>query len=121
MKKLISLLLVFAMLVCYIPVNASAADERYVVAGVEGLCGTAWNPGDLSNAMVCVEDNLYELTYYSVPAGTYEFKVTNGTWDQCWGDDGNNYVIEVNVLSDVTIVFDAEMKDISVAIIELEF
>ena len=121
MKKFISLLLVFAMLVCYIPAMASGAEELYVVAGVDGLCGSAWNPGDMSNAMALNADGLYEKTYQNVPAGTYEFKVTNGSWDRNWGDNGNNYVIVLENESNVTILFDAEAEAISVAIVELAY
>ena len=89
MKKLISLLLAIAMLVCCIPVSAFAADEAYFVAGTAELCGNAWACNDEANKMTLNADGLYEKVYVSVPAGTHEFKVTDGTWDNSWGKDGD--------------------------------
>lgn len=84
MKKLISLLLVFAMLVCYIPANVAAEDGFYTVAGTEGLCGSSWNPEDTNNQMTLNgETGLYEKYYIDVPAGNHEFKVTDGSWNNC--------------------------------------
>ena len=83
MKKLISLLLVFVMLLAYIPAGAFAEETAfYTVAGTETLCGSGWDPGDVNNQMTLNKEGLYEITYENVPAGKHEFKVTNGTWDQ---------------------------------------
>ena len=92
MKKLISLLMAVALILCCIPVGAFATDEQfYTVAGFDSLCGTAWNPGDANNQMTLnTETGLYEKVYKNVAAGTFEFKVTDGTWDNSWGMDGAN-------------------------------
>ena len=121
MKKLISLILAAAMLVCLIPANAFAADDFYSVAGVGALCGSEWNPADANNQMTLNEDGLYAKTYTNVPAGKYEFKVTNGSWDKNWGDNGNNYVLELENESNVTILFDAEAEVITVEVVALAY
>ena len=114
MKKLISLLLAIAMLVCCIPVGVLAADEAYFVAGTPELCGSNWACGDEANKMTLNADGLYEKVYVSVPAGTHEFKVTDGTWDNSWGKDGSNVKFTLDEVQDVTITFNAETKEIKV-------
>ena len=114
MKKLISLLLAIAMLVCCIPVSAFAADEAYFVAGTAELCGNAWACNDEANKMTLNADGLYEKVYVSVPAGTHEFKVTDGTWDNSWGKDGSNFKFTLDEVQDVTITFNADTKEIAV-------
>ena len=85
----------------------------YYVAGSDGLCGVGWNPGYAANKMYLDADGLYKKLFKSVPAGTHECKVTNGTWDQSWGDGGNNFVFETDDVYNVTIIFNAETKELS--------
>ena len=118
MKKCISLLLVFVMLLCYIPAGAFAADGAYYVAGTADLCGSTWACGDAKNQMTLNAEGLYEKTFQNVPDGTHEFKVTDGTWDNCWGDNGNNYTFTTTEAQDVTITFDADSKAIEVTLSE---
>ena len=99
------------------PVN----EELYVVAGTEGLCGTGWNPGDLNNQMHLNENGLYEITYFSVPEGKHEFKVTDGTWDNSWGTEGNNFGFVTTGINNVTITFNAETKEIEVTTTPVNF
>ena len=117
MKKLISLLMAVALILCCIPVGAFATDEQfYTVAGFDSLCGSAWNPGDANNQMTLnAETGLYEKVYSNVPAGTFEFKVTDGSWDNCWGQDGNNFQFATESESNITITFNAETKEITVS------
>lgn len=54
-------------------------DYDYTVAGDAGLTGVAWDPAQ--NPMSDEDgDGIYEITFKDVAAGTYGFKVTNGTW-----------------------------------------
>ena len=94
-------------------------EDLYTVAGTGDLCGTEWNPGDLSNKMTLNADGLYEKAYFSVPAGTHQFKVTDGTWTNSWGQDGGNYVFETTAESNVTITFNADTKAITVTTLEV--
>ena len=120
MKKQICLLMALAMLLCCLPVGAFAADEAaYYVAGVDTLCGSNWNECDSANKMSLNAEGLYEKTYEAVPAGTYEFKVTNGTWDVCWGDNGNNYKLVLEAEANVTITFNPETEEIGVVLAEI--
>ena len=114
MKKLLCLLMAMIMLVSCVPMGIFASGASYYVAGVGALCGSEWNPGDEANKMTLDSDGLYKKTYENVPAGSYEFKVTDGTWDNCWGNGGNNYAFNLPVMSNVTITFDANTKAINV-------
>ena len=90
------------------PVETQPAPAgSYYVAGVAALCGSEWNEKDPANQMTwngvtC----LFEMVYPAVPAGTYQFKITDGTWNNTWGKDGQNYPFEVTQSCDVTITFD---------------
>ena len=85
----------------------------YYVAGSDGLCGVGWNPGYAANKMYLDADGLYKKLFKSVPAGNHECKVTNGTWDQSWGDGGNNFAFTTDDVYNVTIIFNAETKELS--------
>ena len=120
MKKLMSWLLVFAMLLSFVPASVSAEDAYYSVAGTEDLCGSGWNPGDPNNQMTLNEETgLYEKYYINVPAGRHEFKVTDGTWNNSWGMDGGNYVLETAKVQNVLITFNAETTEIGVELIDI--
>lgn len=88
--------------------------EKYFVAGSAGLCGSEWNPGDPANEMTETSDGVWTKTYTNVAAGTYEFKITVGSWSKDWGVEGtdadgnpvvSNYVLELAEAADVTITF----------------
>ena len=120
MKKLMSWLLVFAMLLSFVPASVSAEDAYYSVAGTEDLCGSGWNPGDPNNQMTLNEETgLYEKYYINVPAGRHEFKVTDGTWSNSWGMEGGNYVLETAKVQNVVITFNAETTEIGVELIDI--
>ena len=70
----------------------------FYVAGQAALCGSDWNCADSANGMSDKDgDGIYTKLYTGVAAGTYEFKVTNGTWDSSWGKNGgqDNYQLVI--------------------------
>jgi hypothetical protein len=90
--------------------------EEYFVAGVAELCGVAWNPGAAENKMSDNGDGTHSITYTGIAAGSYELKVTMGSWASCWGepDSTNNYVLTVDSDdSTVVICFDTATKLVS--------
>ncbi len=99
------------------PVETTPAPEgSYYVAGVTALCGVEWSCDDASNRMTWNgETCLFEKVYTDVAAGTYQFKVTDGTWDNAWGDGGQNYTFLVSSACDVTITFDPDSKRVHAA------
>lgn len=90
--------------------------EEYYVAGVAALCGADWNPGAAENKMSDNGDGTYSITYTGVAAGTYELKVTMGSWASSWGEAGSekNYVLTVDADdSTVVVCFDTATKLVS--------
>lgn len=87
---------------------------EYFVAGSAGLCGVEWTPGATQNKMSDADaDGVYTITYTGIAAGSYEFKVTNGSWAESWGLDGgqDNYPLVIEEAdSTVQISFDPEAK-----------
>lgn len=112
MKKLISVALALA-LVLSMAVCAFAAGT-YIVAGSAGLCGANWDPADSSNTMT-QDGDVYTITYTDVEVGTYEFKVTDGSWSNSWGDNGGNYKFAVTQKGDITITFNPATQEITVS------
>ena len=95
----------------------TASPIKYSVAGEAGLCGSAWMPEDINNMMTDEDaDGIYTITYTNVAAGSYQFKVTDGTWNNSWGGDGpdGNYLLTLTVDADVTINFNTADNSIEV-------
>ena len=95
----------------------TASPIKFSVAGEAGLCGSAWMPEDINNMMTDEDaDGIYTITYTNVAAGSYQFKVTDGTWNNSWGGDGpdGNYLLTLTVDGDVTINFNTADNSIEV-------
>ena len=89
------------------------APANYYVAGSAGLCGSNWDAGDPANILTYnPSTGKCEKTFLNVPAGTYELKVTNGTWDQCWPE--NNRVLNLDAPSHVTVSFVVSEKKVEI-------
>lgn len=58
---------------------------------------------------------LHEHTFAALAAGNYEFKITDGTWTNSWGKDGQNYPFNLPAAGDVTIKYN--WKDNSIELI----
>ena len=101
------------------PEDSDPVEVTYYVAGSAGLCGVEWANNDPVNAMTKDTDGLYKKTFEKIPAGTYEFKVTDGTWDNCWGMDGQNYVFTTTAEKNITITFNADTKEIGVILADV--
>ncbi len=106
---------------CYVPSASSGTniscttynyDATYIVAGSETLCGSSWDPADTDNKMTRNSDGTYSITYTSVAAGSYEFKVTDGSWSNSW--PANNYALTVTGTKNVTITFTPSTGAVSV-------
>ena len=79
--------------------------DAYYVAGSAGLCGSEWACDDEANKMTEGEDGLWSITYTGVAAGDYEFKITDGTWDNTWGILNTDVAVGGDDAT-VTITFD---------------
>ena len=100
---------ILLMLVALIATSFSAmAEDIYIVAGSEELCGTVWDGTDLNNKMTDNGDGTYSKTFTNVAVKNgYQFKVVkNG--EEWYGDEAdNNITFNVTTACDVTITFNA--------------
>ena len=98
---------ILLMLVALIATSFSAmAEDIYIVAGSEELCGTVWDGTDLNNKMTDNGDGTYSKTFTNVAVmNGYQFKVVkNGV--EWYGDEAdNNITFNVTTACDVTITF----------------
>ena len=98
----------------------TASPIQYSVAGESALCGSNWNPDDINNMMLDEDnDGVYSITYKNVAAGTYQFKVTDGSWNKSWGkpNSTDNYVLTLEATAEtVEICFDTATELIEVVI-----
>jgi len=92
------------------------SNSTYIIAGSGAMFGGNWNPANTANKMTFNTDSgLFKKTYTAVPAGSYAFKVTDGTWDNSWGGTGadGNYEFTLSKTADVTITFSEDNKYIT--------
>ena len=95
-------------------------EYNYYVAGSADLCnGIEWAPGAAENMMTLNEETgLYEITLGAY-AGTYEYKITTGSWSTpSYGYGNDNLSVKLNVSSWVTITFNPETKEVGCSIEE---
>ena len=90
-----------------------AWSEYVYVEPVFYVCGTmnSWTLKAEGYQMVKGDDGVYSLTL-TLDAGSYQFKVNDGTWDQTWGKDGgqNNIEFVLTEESNVVITMGADKK-----------
>lgn len=93
----------------------------YYVAG-NGSAGSSWCGGHEWNASGSkMSGSPASITYADVPAGSYQFKITNGTWSsnwgysaldqlcsniQCYGNSDGNVCFSTTEPQNLTITFD---------------
>lgn len=80
---------------------------KYYAIGEEALFGNNWLLKDKSSAMTSLDKDTFILVIENVKAGTYEYKVNNGTWNEAYPEGTEN--AKVTVAEDgstVTIVLD---------------
>ena len=121
LKKVI-VIAVLAIMVCLLEFlsasMADAASSTYTVAGDSGLCGSNWDPSINEMTEGKYEFNGDEYTYKkvfnSINSGDYNFKVTDGTFNNVWGNGEQNYQIKLSATCDVTVYFNDSTKKIAV-------
>ncbi len=117
-RRIISLFVCIVMVLTLLPAAALAASEDlYVVAGVEGLCGSNWDGTDATNAMT-ENAGVYTKVFPAVAVGEYQFKVVkNSSGGQEWIGDatGNNVTFAVTQACDVTVTYETATGAITVS------
>ncbi len=114
MKKLLCVVVAIAMLLSNLAIVASAADTTYTVAG--DFLTPAWDPSanEMTQGTYEFDGAAYDyaITAEIAAAGTYNFKVTNGTWDVAY--PANNFSFTTTDAGEVTIYFDSATQAIAV-------
>ena len=93
-------------------------DQRPRLAGtIQGAMGESadWSPSTSTLKLYDHNFNgIYSINLKTVPKGSYEFKITiGGAWDTSYGDNGENYKINIVEACDVNIEFNSETKSIT--------
>lgn len=98
---------ILLMLVALIATSFSAmAEDIYIVAGSEELCGTVWDGTDLNNKMTDNGDGTYSKTFTNVAVKNgYQFKVVKNSTEWYGDEADNNITFNVTTACDVTITF----------------
>ena len=116
MKKILTLFTALMVMGSMMVVQAD-----YYVAHNKVMNSNEWNASGDKMTQVG-SSNIYSITFNGVGTTKVEFKVTNGSWDNSWGDfdndqsnvtlsnSGGNASFTLTELSDVTIYFDASAK-----------
>lgn len=73
----------------------------YYVAGVAELTGYNWDPAGAQ--MTDDGDGTWSITFTGIAAGSYEFKVTNGTWDLSYNLEGEAMGLGTNAVVNVEV------------------
>ncbi len=105
------------------PIEEPAPEPtyEYYVAGSAALCnGIEWDPAAEENKMTWNDMYGGYAIYYQVMPGTYEFKITTGSWDTpSYGDGNGNMTLKINGHSLVVIVFNPETQEINCIVNEV--
>ncbi len=98
MRKLVGLL-VLGMMAC--PAWAGTIATPYVAGSHQG-----WNPGSDPMTETFAGSDVWQKSYAGLtPGGRYEYKVTNGTWDQNLPAPGNSWFY-ADGAGNITITYD---------------
>lgn len=95
-----------------------AAPTGYFVAGTGALCGAEWDCAAEANKMT-ESNGIYVKSYTGVAAGNYSLKVTDGTWTNSWGGNGENGNYDLTVAennSTVTVKFNPADNTVTVEV-----
>lgn len=74
----------------------SYVPAKYYVIGEEALLGNNWLLKDTTTAMTSLDKDTFVFTIENVKAGTYQYKVNNGTWDESYPEGMENASVTVN-------------------------
>ena len=99
----------------------------YFIAGDESMTGYNWNPSGLGIEDTDA-DGVYSHTFTNLAAGTYNFRITKGSWSETWGwnevenkdfvelsagDNDNNIKLTLTTAKTVTVNYNKSSKKIS--------
>jgi hypothetical protein len=101
---------------------------EYYIAGDESMVGFNWNPSGLGIEDTDA-DGVYSHVFTNLAAGTYNFRITDGTWTNTWGwshlenndfvelsagDNDNNIKLTLTAAKTVTVNYNKTTKKVSI-------
>ena len=120
-NKIVLLLIIISLITSFGAINVSAADT-YVVVGTASLCGSDWDANDTDNIMTYDSSlGYYKKDYFDVPADSYELKVVVNGSDSYGDSTGQNVKFEVLEPCTVTVLFNAETKEVKLLGLNISF
>jgi hypothetical protein len=87
-----------------LPGQSEDNGPKYYVSGSCKAMGE-WNAAPAQCRMRLRSDGSYSIVFKKLPAGEYEFKVTDGTWNNSWGENGGNKKFTLKETANVGIYF----------------
>ena len=110
---------------------AAPAEKHYYIAGTENLTGFNWQVDGLK---MTEDAGVYKHTFSALPAGVFEFKVTQGDWEkESWGynnlgaayvevsqgkdehgNDNGNIKFVTEEAKNITVIFDPAAGKITI-------
>ena len=88
-----------------LPPDDQGQPSEYRVVGNADWMGN-WDPANELGVMNEVAPGIYRKTFYDIEPGSYELKITKGgTWDTCYGENGNNFTFTVLEKCSFTVEF----------------
>ena len=113
LKQSMAIILSVLILVSIAVIGVSAEENVwYYVTGESGLCGVEWDTID-ENVMILNDSGLYEKTFEDVEAGQYRFRIYDTKDEYIGYPDDTDFSVTVTEKSNVTIIFDADTREIS--------
>ena len=85
----------------------------FYVSGSGDALGN-WAAAPEGGLMTNMGNGIFCVTFEKVPAGDYQFKINDGTWDQDWGYGIGNASFRVLAIADVTLEFNVRTDAITV-------
>ena len=111
----------------YVPIE----NQKYYIAG-NGVAGNPWCCGQDWKPAACVLDSASKsISFLSVPAGSYQFKITDGTWASSWGasdvdaeastkgwgaTSNGDVSFKTTIASDITVAFNPTTARITLTV-----
>ena len=111
---------IFTLIVTLVAALGMQAQDTWTVAGEKAITGVSWDPANAENDMTSADGVNFTLVKTGMMVTTneagYGFKVVkNHSWDESYGDEGENKLLPITEDAEYTITFtfNADSKVVS--------
>lgn len=111
---------IFTLIVTLVAALGMQAQDTWTVAGEKAITGVSWDPANAENDMTSADGVNFTLVKTGMMVTTneagYGFKVVkNHSWDESYGDEGENKLLPITEDAEYTITFtfNATTHDVS--------